>query len=107
MSDFDTLVPSQEHSFADTRNNPFRNMTTYCIGSDSSGSVMKVEKSYTWTAALYWRRRLRHMAFPVISLSLSHYIYTYIYPLYIALGSIFVCMYVCLKPISFGMDGPI
>ena len=28
-------------------------------------------------------------------------------PLYIALGSIFVCMYVCLKPISFGPDGPI
>ena len=36
--------------------------------------------------------------------------YTY-YPLYIALGSMYFCMYVslyvCLKPISFGTDGPI
>ena len=31
----------------------------------------------------------------------------YIYLLYIALGSMYVCIYVCLKPISFGTDGPI
>ena len=69
-------------------------MTTYCIGSDRSGSVTRVTKSYTWTAALYWRRRLRHMAFPVISLSLSLYLYIYISFIYST--RIYLCMYVCM-----------
>ena len=73
-------------------------MTTYCIGSDRSGSVTRVTKSYTWTAALYWRRRLRHMAFPVISLSLSLSLslYIYIYISFIYSTRIYLCMYVCM-----------
>ena len=49
---FDTLDPAPELSLADTKNNPFRNMTTHCIGSDSYGAGMRESKSDTCTAAL-------------------------------------------------------
>ena len=63
-----SLVPVRELSFVDARNNPFRNMTAYRIGNDSSVAVSRGSKSDTWTAALQRGRRLRHLAFPVIYL---------------------------------------
>ena len=47
-------------------NNPFRNMTTHCIGSDSYGAGTRESKSNTCFVA---GRRLRHLAFLVIFLS--------------------------------------
>ena len=63
VPDFQTLVPAPELSLADAKNNPFRNMTTHIIGSDSSGAGTRESKSDTCTAALQQGRRLRHLAF--------------------------------------------
>ena len=65
VSDFGTCFRSKL-SFADhARNNHFRNMTTCCIGWDSSRAGTRVSESDTWTAALWQGRphRLRHLAF--------------------------------------------
>ena len=42
VPNFDTLVPTPELSLKDAKNNPFRNMTTHCIGSDSSRAGTRV-----------------------------------------------------------------
>ena len=56
-------------------------------------------------------RHSRYMKMIYIYIVSLNYICCIYNPLYIALGSMYLCMYVsvyvCLKPISFGTDGPI
>ena len=71
VPNFDSPFPAPELSLADSRNNPFWNMTTHCIGSDSIGAGTRESKSDTCTAALLRDFRLHHLAFLVICTNLE------------------------------------
>ena len=86
------------------------------IGIQRRGGSSGIDKSWgldQWRILVLYIDNVTNLCIPNMYLYLYlglYHIYVFhicMYPLYIALGSIFVWIFVCLKPISFGTDGPI